>query len=107
MKSKKWNDIASYAKSNRAIWKEILHGLGLDKCAICGYDKYFYAIDYHHTSLGKEVTASRLFATKPTEERVAKFKKDIKDGILKPLCATHHREEHFRLGWIGRIKKIN
>jgi len=96
-----------YTKINRATWREILHVSELDKCTKCGYDKCFFAIDYHHTNLLEKIsTASIIFSRKPTEERVEKFKTDIKNGIIFPLCATCHREEHFRLDWIGRKKKI-
>ncbi len=95
-----------YTKQNyRKVWEEILHKAGLDKCSKCGYDKCFYAIDYHHTSDVKEESASALFAKKPTEERIGKFIASIKSGLISVLCATHHREEHFKVGRVGRKPK--
>jgi hypothetical protein len=94
--------------THREAWREILHGLDLDRCFKCGYDKCFYAIDYHHSNpLEKTSTASVIFALMPTEERINQFKKDVENGDVLPLCANCHREEHFRLGWIGRKKRTS
>lgn len=99
-------DKASYhSLKNRLAWREILRGLGLDRCKQCGYDKCFHAIEYHHTDASEKMeTASITFTKNPTEERVAIFKASVENGTIRPLCANCHREEHFRLGWIGRRK---
>jgi len=76
-------------------WFIILKELGLDKCSMCGYDKCFAAVEYHHPDpslkKGKNDYPGRLFSCLPTQERIDKFKHYI------PLCANCHRELHYNL----------
>lgn len=87
-----------HAKANHVLlidtymktWMDIIKTLGMDKCSVCGYDRNFAAIDFHHDNgLEKTFTASKLIRCKPTEEKVEQLK------TLKVLCANCHRELHY------------
>jgi hypothetical protein len=82
----------SYGKwriKNKYRWDKIIEELGYGKCKICGYDKCFAAIDFHHVSpKEKEMQVARIFDKVPTEERVSELLKCI------PVCSNCHRELH-------------
>jgi predicted HNH restriction endonuclease len=91
---KKWYE---HAKVKRVLlidqykktWREIIKELGMDTCSVCGYNKNFAAIDFHHEDgIEKTYTASNLFQCKPTIDKIEKLKQ------LKVLCANCHRELH-------------
>jgi hypothetical protein len=58
------------------------------KCSKCGYDKSFYALDFHHNQGAKEGNVSRLIKDFSKQKAL----KEIEKCIL--LCANCHRELH-------------
>ncbi len=74
-------------------WKIIIANLGADRCSICGYQKCFAAIEYHHpdpsTKKNGKDNPSGLLKKKPTDKRINLFK------TFTPLCANCHREIHW------------
>ncbi len=66
------------------------------KCEICGYDKYFGALEFHH----KDPTQKDLQISKVrTRTFNNKIKKELDKCLL--LCSNCHREIHF----IENLKK--
>lgn len=72
-------------------WKPILNKMfGELKCPLCGYDKSFYAICFHHRDPKKKIySPSSLLHKKPTPERIKEFKK------CDMLCSNCHLEKTF------------
>lgn len=67
---------------------ESIIGASNIKCAVCGYDKCFAALDFHHLDPAKKekgISYMRNYSE-------AKIKAEIDKCIL--LCANHHREFH-------------
>jgi predicted HNH restriction endonuclease len=79
-------------RKHKRQWRKILIGIfGKLECSVCGYDKYFEALDFHHTQ--PELKTSKIgliIREKPTPERIA----EVKTCII--LCANCHRELHAR-----------
>lgn len=70
----------------RNIKKELIAHKG-GKCHVCGYDKYFGALEFHHLDPNaKEFTLSNKLAAVET------MKKEADKCVL--LCANCHREVH-------------
>jgi len=70
-------------------WFKIIKDSGKDKCSVCGYNKCFAAIDFHHIdSSEKKIGMAYLLGRKPTPERISELEKCIS------LCANCHRELH-------------
>ena len=77
-------------------WLSLLPNGGAVSCSVCGYDKCFAAIDFHHIDPNtKEISISAAMQHKPTPEREAVLKKELEKCII--LCANCHREHHFGL----------
>ena len=75
-----------------STWIEIaIQEKGEPKCSVCGYDRCFAAIDFHHTGT-KTFNISTLFHYPPTAENVRIFKEELGNCVM--LCANCHREEH-------------
>jgi hypothetical protein len=77
-----------YYKKSYEYWKRLLHGLEKDKCSICGYDKSFSAIEYHHIVGEKKFGISTRLHCMPTKEAIDELNKCI------AVCANCHREIH-------------
>lgn len=77
-----------YRAKNKELWKQIIkEHYGKIACSVCGYNKCFDAIDFHHNG-NKKCEPSSLLRIRPTPERIEELKKcDI-------LCANCHREIH-------------
>lgn len=87
---KKIEDSRQAKAKNREKWYTYFKFIGMDKCSICGYDKCWSAIEFHHVNPEeKEVTISNLVLRKMTIERQQEVKKCI------VLCANCHRELHY------------
>lgn len=82
------------SKKRQHLWKKIIEKYyGEIKCQICGYNKNFAAIEFHHKIPNeKEYALGRLFHYKPTSERIEILKEELKKGHF--LCANCHREIH-------------
>ncbi len=96
---KKLND-RYYGRHRKAIYKrkakrlrdktiELKNLLG-GKCSICGYDKCFYALDFHHTGENKEGNLATIIKDASKQKAL----KEIKKCIL--VCANCHRELHHK-----------
>ena len=75
-------------------WYEFLTVLGHTTCSVCGYNKCFAAIEYHHIDPeNKKYEIGRLFCLA--------FNKYNKEKLLSEifkcnvLCANCHRERHY------------
>ena len=89
---KKWRiehpEKASAIK-RRKEWRELIFSIGKNKCKICGYDKCFDAIDFHHRNPKEKVfNIGTMMARKITPERILELEK------CDSLCANCHREIH-------------
>jgi hypothetical protein len=76
-------------KTSRSYWRKLLRGLEKDKCSICGYNKCFAAIEYHHVKGIKKYNVSKLMNTLPTREGIEELDKCI------AVCSNCHRELHY------------
>ena len=62
------------------------------KCAICGYDRYLGALEFHHTDpKEKDFTLGRRGVSRKTT-----WEKEVRPELDKCilLCANCHRETH-------------
>jgi predicted HNH restriction endonuclease len=90
---RKYADRAKYliravAKRRKKIREMAIEYKG-GKCELCGYDRCFQALDFHHIgSTGKDFGISDKGYTRSWE----KVKKEIDKCIL--VCANCHRELH-------------
>jgi len=71
--------------------KQILHGLKINGCAICGYDECDAALEFHHTVPEDKKFYLTARSIEHSENLVAE---EINKCIL--LCANCHREIHNR-----------
>ena len=70
-------------------WLNFFRKNFLDKCSICGYNRNFAAIDFHHRNPEeKEFAIGRLLSGPINERAIREIGKCI------PLCANCHRELH-------------
>ena len=78
-----------YRLRKKAKWMEIIEARGMNKCQRCGYDKFFGAIDFHHTQPEeKELEPCQMLSKSVTAKRLTELDKCI------ALCANCHRELH-------------
>lgn len=88
-------------QEKKKLWYEIIVQNNMHKCAVCGYDKCFGAIDFHHPKSsrdGKKELGGYILTLIPTPERIEKIKKCV------PLCANCHRELHVNEKDMGKHK---
>lgn len=86
-----------YRSKREKRWLDILAQENLLCCSVCGYEKCFAAIDYHHVDPStKEEYISKMFERVPTPNRLLELKKCI------PLCANCHREYHYNNSEVRR-----
>lgn len=84
------NPIRTY----RDIWYRYLKVLGKTKCAQCGYDDCFAAIDFHHIyPKDKKFEVGRLLSGPVTKDAMDEIEKCL------PLCANCHRKLHDDMRW--------
>ena len=82
----------SGVKRNREEWYLYLKEKGLTKCKICGYDKCFAAIEFHHKNPAeKKSIMGFMMNQRITIKAIEELEKTI------PLCANCHREMHHML----------
>ena len=78
-------DTAEKKRLRREKKKRLVEYFG-GKCTICGYNKYFGALDFHHFNQDKEFRISRGNLS---------FVRMLKEAKkCKLICATCHRETH-------------
>jgi len=80
-----------YVLKYRGERDTILHGLKINGCAICGYNKCDRALDFHHVNpQDKKFRLNRC----EMSAKDSKILDEINKCIL--LCANCHREIHFK-----------
>ena len=71
--------------------QEILHNLKVNGCAICGYNKYDGALEFHHVNPKDKIfPLSADYMGKKTDDMI----KELNKCIL--LCSNCHKEIHGR-----------
>ena len=81
-----------FYRKNKEHWIQILNERNLTHCSICGYNRSFCAIDFHHVNSGqKEFQIGSLIRHKPKERALKEIEKCI------PICSNCHRELHEKL----------
>jgi predicted HNH restriction endonuclease len=100
---RKGTDLSAYCKAcsntqtveRQRSFKERCVAYKGGKCEVCGYSKYYGAIEFHHKDpTRKDFSVSHARLTTFSE----KIEKELDKCMI--LCANCHREEH------ARIKKI-
>jgi hypothetical protein len=77
----------------RLIWLKIISSVMKIECNICGYNKCWHALHFHHKDpKDKNFTISSMMRKKPNKKNIELMKKELKKCVC--LCATHHMEEH-------------
>lgn len=80
-------------RKNRVLWIEFINNIGYGKCSICGYNKCFDAIDFHHIDpRRKEVEIGQVIKGSFIAPKIFIFLEEI-DKCLA-VCANCHREIH-------------
>lgn len=77
----------------RKLWYLWFKDNKLDKCSICGYDKCFAAIDFHHIGNKSFGIASFVTNNKFSDSNVVKLKEEL--GKCTVVCCRCHRELHY------------
>lgn len=88
-RSKMW----SYRQ--KSLWIKILSSRLKLECSLCGYNKSFSALDFHHEDpqeKDRNIHFNQAFKTAPTQERVDRVLGELKKCII--LCSNCHREHH-------------
>ena len=86
-KRSRWH--VKYRERNKKDWLVIIVSKGMDHCKLCGYNKCFAALDFHHIEpKQKGMRMNKLIQQAPTEERIRELDKCV------ALCANCHRELH-------------
>lgn len=80
-----------YKKANISILSEVF---GL-KCAKCGYDKSFSAMDLHHCDPSEKKNRGELVGKWITTMPADKFRIKVTSVKFMILCANCHRELHY------------
>lgn len=90
----------NYYRNTHNNWTTFIKSLGFGSCSICGYDKCFEVIDFHHTDPTLKSQSISAMKAKPFN---SKNKQKLQEELKKctPLCSNCHRELHYK--W--RLKK--
>ena len=84
-------------QKKRAAWMEIIRLAGKDRCSLCGYNRCFWAIDFHHREPSEKLFAvSSILKLLVTEDRILEL------GKCDALCRNCHAEIHYKNGDLGR-----
>ena len=88
-----------WRRKKYAAWMEIIRLAGKDRCSLCGYNRCFSAIDFHHREPSEKLFAvSSILNFSVTEDRVLEL------GKCDALCRNCHYEIHYKNGGFGRSK---
>jgi hypothetical protein len=100
-RKKRIGQIRKYSDARRIKLKKLfVEQLG-GKCSICGYNKCFKALDFHHTEDNKEGTIAIMISQ---GNSLIKISKEVKKCVL--LCANCHREKHYILEQIALGREL-
>lgn len=108
--SRRKNSVMSYCKEcfnsytverQRQIKKKCVEYLG-GKCCLCGYNKYFGALEFHHKDPTKKDPRIRFGSNRVNFEAL---RSELDKCIL--LCANCHREEHASLADRQQSSKLH
>lgn len=86
-----------YVKKRRKVLKERLVGLKGGKCTVCGYNKCFAALDFHHVDPTQKLfcLSTDMLARKPWDVILAEAAKTV------ILCKNCHTEVECGLVKLG------
>lgn len=76
------------SKMRELNWNKLKKDLGFKGCAICGYNKYIGALDFHHLNPDEKEYAPAAIM----HHQYQKVKAEIEKCIV--LCSNCHREVH-------------
>lgn len=77
----------------RLKWFEIIKLNISIKCDVCGYNKVWHALHFHHKNPEeKKFTISSMMRRKPNKNNIRLMKKELKKCVC--LCVLHHMEIH-------------
>jgi len=86
-------------RARKDEWYTYFKEIGKNKCFICGYQKCWAAIDFHHINPEeKDIGIAKLIDRRMTRE----YQKELEKCI--PLCRNCHSELHRRL-YLERTKQ--
>jgi len=77
--------------TDRELKLKYVETLG-SKCQNCGYNKCLSALEFHIDKKYKPRKKNRKFWNRDSEFRQPYFKRVLKEGKVKLLCANCHRE---------------
>jgi len=69
---------------------KIIKDLKINGCAICGYDKYYGALEFHHVNTQTKIFNCNIKSLQ--EQSTKKYGLELNKCIL--LCSNCHREIH-------------
>lgn len=88
-------DRAEYLKNAVAKRRKTMRHRAIEykggKCSLCGYDRCFDALEFHHVDGRKDFGLSQDGLTRSWD----RIEQELKKCIL--ICANCHREEHVKL----------
>ena len=93
--------LVSYGRY-RDNWRAWFEAHGMDICAMCGYNRCFSAIDFHHVNPSEKETAIGKLLQGPITKR-----KIMEIAKTTPLCKNCHAELHNTTKTEGRHEKRN
>ena len=90
------NAKVKYSRKIRKEWETFFKRHRLNKCSLCGYDKDFSAIDFHHIKDKKFGISYFITRHRPTKKHIKSLSKEVNKCVI--LCANCHRIMHYTLG---------
>lgn len=83
------NNSRERAQRNKQAWLKIIAEKGMNKCSVCGYDRCFEAIDFHHKEPAtKKFEIGMILQSKVNSVRLEELDKCV------ALCRNCHAELH-------------
>jgi len=93
---------ANYIK-NKLEWINLISLKKEIKCSMCGYDKAWAALEFHHLDPTiKKFTIHSMVNSVPTEERWEKMQIELDKCVV--ICSNCHREIHSKYDFLNMIR---